>query len=35
MTIGIHHCDCMDFTRDKPDGYYDLAIVDAAVEEIE
>lgn len=28
MTIGIHHCDCMDFMRDKPDGYYDLAIVD-------
>ena len=24
----VHLCDCMDFMKDKPDNYYDLAIVD-------
>ena len=28
MGIGFYHGDCMDFMRDKPDGFYDLAIVD-------
>jgi site-specific DNA-methyltransferase (adenine-specific) len=26
--INLHHTDCMDFMRDVPDGYYELAIVD-------
>ena len=26
--INLHHTDCMDFMRDIPDGYYELAIVD-------
>ena len=26
--INLHHIDCMDFMRDIPDGYYELAIVD-------
>lgn len=26
--IDFHLCDCMDFMRTKPDGFYDLAIVD-------
>lgn len=26
--VRLHHIDCMDFMREKPDGYYDLAIVD-------
>ncbi len=26
--INAHLCDCMDFMRDKPDNYYELAIVD-------
>lgn len=26
--IGFYHGDCMDFMREKPDGYYDLAVVD-------
>lgn len=24
----VHNCDCMDFMKDKPDNYYDLAICD-------
>ena len=24
----VYLCDCMDFMKDKPDNYYDLAIVD-------
>lgn len=27
-SINLHRCDCMDFMRDKPDGFWDLAIVD-------
>ena len=26
--VRLHHCDCMDFMASKPDGFYDLAIVD-------
>lgn len=26
--INLHHIDCMDFMRDVPDGYYELALVD-------
>jgi site-specific DNA-methyltransferase (adenine-specific) len=26
--LNLYHTDCMDFMRDVPDGYYDLAIVD-------
>jgi site-specific DNA-methyltransferase (adenine-specific) len=26
--LNLHHIDCMDFMRDIPDGYYELAIVD-------
>jgi site-specific DNA-methyltransferase (adenine-specific) len=26
--INLHHIDCMDFMRDIPDNYYELAIVD-------
>ena len=26
--INLYNCDCMDFMKDKPDHYYDLAIVD-------
>jgi site-specific DNA-methyltransferase (adenine-specific) len=26
--INLHHTDCMDFMRDIPDNYYELAIVD-------
>jgi site-specific DNA-methyltransferase (adenine-specific) len=26
--INLHHIDCMDFMRNIPDGYYELAIVD-------
>jgi site-specific DNA-methyltransferase (adenine-specific) len=26
--INLHHTDCMDFMRDVPDNYYELAIVD-------
>jgi site-specific DNA-methyltransferase (adenine-specific) len=28
MAIDFFHGDCMDFMRDKPNGFYDLAIVD-------
>lgn len=28
MAINFFHGDCMEFMRDKPDGYYDLAVVD-------
>ena len=28
MAIDFFHGDCMNFMRDKPDGFYDLAIVD-------
>lgn len=28
MTINFYHGDCMDWMRDRPDGYYDLAVVD-------
>lgn len=27
-TINFYHGDCMNYMRDKPNGYYDLAIVD-------
>jgi len=26
--INLHHTDCMDFMRDIPDGYYELACID-------
>jgi site-specific DNA-methyltransferase (adenine-specific) len=26
--INLHHTDCMDFMRDIPDGYYELALID-------
>lgn len=26
--INLYHIDCMNFMKDKPDGFYDLAIVD-------
>jgi site-specific DNA-methyltransferase (adenine-specific) len=26
--INLHHIDCMDFMRDIPDGYYELACID-------
>jgi site-specific DNA-methyltransferase (adenine-specific) len=26
--VNLYHCDCMEFMADKPDKYYDLAIVD-------
>jgi site-specific DNA-methyltransferase (adenine-specific) len=26
--INLHHTDCMDFMKDIPDNYYELAIVD-------
>lgn len=26
--INLYNCDCMEFMKDKPDKYYDLAIVD-------
>ena len=26
--INLHHIDCMEFMKDKPDNYWDLAIVD-------
>ena len=26
--INLYHIDCMEFMKDKPDKYYDLAIVD-------
>jgi DNA modification methylase len=26
--INLYHIDCMEFMADKPDKYYDLAIVD-------
>lgn len=28
MEINFFHGDCMEFMKDKPDGYYDLAVVD-------
>jgi len=28
VMINLYHTDCMDFMKDKPDNYYDLAIVD-------
>lgn len=28
MMINLFNIDCMEFMRDKPDGYYDLAVVD-------
>ena len=28
MTINFFHGDCMEYMKDKPDGYYDLAVVD-------
>ena len=28
MAINFFHGDCMEYMKDKPDGYYDLAIVD-------
>lgn len=27
-TIKAYNCDCIEFMKDKPDNYYDLAIVD-------
>ena len=28
MPINLYNTDCMEFMKDKPDNYYDLAIVD-------
>ena len=27
-SINLHNIDCMEFMKDKPDNYYELAIVD-------
>lgn len=28
MAINFYHGDCMEWMKDKPNGYYDLAVVD-------